>query len=83
MLTGRGNGGRIRTLVERRTRAGGGRFFQRAAVIREALDQTADQVVRPCVRDVAHHLRHVDYMYRPFSTPSLKSLKNSSFIVPP
>ena len=59
MLTGLGNGGRIRTLLSGAPLPAAGSLLQRAAVIREALDQTADQVVRPGVRDVLHHLRHV------------------------
>ena len=48
---------------DRRAQAGAasGRFLKRAAVIAETLDQTADQVVRPRVRNLAHHQRHVHH----------------------
>ena len=61
ILTGLGSGGRIRTLSSGTPVPAGGRLLKRAAVVRKALDQTADQVVRPGVRDVAHHLRHVHH----------------------
>ena len=44
-----------------RTLAVGGPFLQRAAVIAEALDQSADEIVRPGVRDLTHHRRHIHH----------------------
>src|SRR5438094_2113229 len=37
------------------------RRFQASCVVRPPLDQPADQVVRPGVRDVLHRVRHVDH----------------------
>ena len=46
--------------LKRNPVAGAGSLLQRAAVVAEAFDQPADQVMRPGVRDVLHESRHVN-----------------------
>ena len=60
MLSGRGSGGRMRTLkAQRRCRCR--RLLRACLVFAEALDQAADEVMRAGVRDVAHDVHHVDH----------------------
>jgi len=59
MFTGFGSGGRMRTLLSGIPLLAAAVFFERAAIVPKALDQPADQVVRPGVWNIAHQLRHV------------------------
>ena len=65
MLIGLGSGGRMRTLATRHALPLGGRLLELGPVLGEALDQAADQVVRPDVRDVLHDRRDIDDACRP------------------
>ena len=61
MLPGFGSGGRMLARCDSGTPVPlAAALLELAAVVVEALDQAADQVVRADVRDVVHHGGHVD-----------------------
>ena len=59
IFTGRGNGGRIRTLLSGTPASRCRSLFKRAAIIGEAFDQAADEIMRPGVRNILSPPRHI------------------------